>query len=481
MVIGVAPGLASVQVFEAPNNGNAAFHNDILASMATTLPLINQISSSWNFSTDANTQQALYELALQGQTFLQSSGDQGAISWSTDPGDIRSLDAVTVVGGTALTLNTPAGLPASYASETTWNIIAQGASGGGIAANTNIPSYQTGINMTNNGGSTTKRNLPDVAAVAASLGIVFTNPTTGTQSNSPVGGTSAAAPIWAGLIAIANQISASTPTGAGRVGNANAFLYSIGKNPTAYGLSFNDITTGNSNGSCPGSTRTSSGACAVTVPSPVPGLPPTVQNRWTPSAGNFSAVAGYDLATGLGTPKCALLNELATGSTTAIPSSPVNITYHQTGACNGFVPSGGGIVSAGPNAAFVVFGIEKLDNSGGNASFAFDPNKLFVQQGIRDFMDLGLSIYSEDSRAICCRSDDRCKGDEYGVQPGGAGSPGRFDNERRRLHGSQSDRLLPQVQRLINRPNCDTHEIRRFSKLVAKYPGLSPHHVTIAS
>jgi rubrerythrin len=43
MAIGVAPGLAGVQVFEAPNNGNAAFHNDILASMATTLPLINQL------------------------------------------------------------------------------------------------------------------------------------------------------------------------------------------------------------------------------------------------------------------------------------------------------------------------------------------------------------------------------------------------------------------------------------------------------
>ena len=280
MAIGVAPGLTSVQVFVAPNRGNVAFHNDIITSMATTLPLINQISSSWFFNTDANTQQALYELALQGQTFLQASGDQGAISWSTDPGDIRSLDAVTVVGGTALTLNTPAGLPASYASETTWNTIGQGASGGGIAANTNIPSYQTGINMTTNGGSTTKRNLPDVAAVAANLGIVFTNPTSGAQSNGNVLGTSAAAPIWAGLIAIANQISASTPTGAGRVGNANAFLYSIAKNTAAYPLSFNDITTGNSNGSCLGSAGISSGVCVGSVPNPVPGLPPIVQNTW---------------------------------------------------------------------------------------------------------------------------------------------------------------------------------------------------------
>jgi hypothetical protein len=396
MAIGVAPGLASVQVFEAPNNGNAAFHNDILTSMATTLPLINQLSSSWFFSTDSNTQQALYELAIQGQSFLQASGDQGAVSWTTDPADIRSLDAVTVVGGTTLTINRPAGLPATYGSETTWNTNNQGASGGGIAANTTIPSYQTGIDMTKNGGSTTNRNLPDVAAVASNLGIVFTNPTTAppTQSNTGSIGTSAAAPIWAALIAIANQISATTPTGAGRIGNANAFLYSIGKNATAYPLSFNDITAGNNNGTCPGQTGTSSAVCQQLVQNLSTGVT-SLQQVWASAAGNFSAVPGYDLATGLGTPKCAILNELATGTTTAVSSSPVNITYHQTGACNGYSPSGGGIVSAGPNAAFVLFGIEKIDNSGGSAAFAFDPTKLFVQQAVRHFIDPNLAIYRD--------------------------------------------------------------------------------------
>jgi kumamolisin len=145
MAIGMAPGLAQVQVFEAPNNGNAAFHNDILTSMATTVPLINQLSSSWFFSTDSNTQQVLYELALQGQTFVQAAGDQGSSSWATDPGDIRSLDAVTVVGGTTLTMT---GAPPVYGSETPWNTAAQGAGGGGIAASTAIPSYQVGIDMT---------------------------------------------------------------------------------------------------------------------------------------------------------------------------------------------------------------------------------------------------------------------------------------------------------------------------------------------
>jgi hypothetical protein len=397
MAIGVAPGLAGVQVFEAPNTGNAAFHNDILTSMATTVPLINQLSSSWFFSTDANTQQALYELALQGQSFLQAAGDQGAVSWGTDPGDIRDLDAVTVVGGTALTLT---GSPPVYSSETPWNAAGEGAGGGGIAANVALPAYQAGVDMSKNGGSTTNRNLPDVAAVASNIGVVSTNPTTGTQTTGSAIGSSAAAPIWAGLIAIANQQSASGPPGAGRVGNANAFLYSIGKDATAYPASFNDVAAGNNNGSCPGLTGTSSSVCQVPVINPVTGLPvinpvtgtPFTQNVWTTAASNFSAIKGYDLATGWGSPKCALLNELATGTTTATAASPANITYHQTGACNGFSTSTG-ITSAGVNQAYVLFGIEKIDNSGGSAAFNYDPTKLYVQQATRNFIDPGLSIY----------------------------------------------------------------------------------------
>jgi hypothetical protein len=389
MAIGVAPGLAGVQVFEAPNTGNVAFANDILNSMATTQPLINQLSSSWFFATDNNTQPALYELALQGQSFVEAAGDQGSSSWGTDPGDIRSLDAVTVVGGTTLTLTGP---PQAYGSETAWNIAAQGAGGGGFAGNTAIPAYQTGVDMSKNSGSTTNRNLPDVAAVATNLGVVSTNPTNGTQTTGGAIGTSAAAPIWAALIAIANQQSASSATGAGRVGNANAFLYSIGKNATAYPASFNDIASGNNNGSCPGLTGTSSAVCLVPVRNPVTGVI-TNQDTWATAGGNFSAVAGYDLATGLGSPKCALLNELATGSITT-PSGPAIITYHQTGACNGFATNTG-ITTTGPNAAYVIFGIEKLDNSGGTAAFNFDPTKLYVQQAVQNFVDPGLMIYPD--------------------------------------------------------------------------------------
>ena len=75
------------------------------------------------------------------------------------------------------------------------------------------------------------------------------------------------------------------------------------------------------------------------------------------------------------------------------PGSPVKITYHQTGACNGYVL--GSAWSAGPNAASVFFGIERIDNSGGTIGFAFDPRRLYVQQATQDFISPSLSIYAD--------------------------------------------------------------------------------------
>ncbi len=83
-----------------------------------------------------------------------------------------------------------------------------------------------------------------------------------------------------------------------------------------------------------------------------------------------------------------------TGSSNVSPTSlPVTITYHQTGACNGYVIGSGW--SAGSNAAMVFFGIEEIDNSGGSTSFAFDPTKLYVQQASQDFVDPFLSVYAD--------------------------------------------------------------------------------------
>jgi hypothetical protein len=94
--------------------------------------------------------------------------------------------------------------------------------------------------------------------------------------------------------------------------------------------------------------------------------------------------------------RCLPAIAMYTGSSNIVagsPGSPVTITYHQTGACNGSatVP---GIVNVGANAAYVFFGIERIDNSGGSVNFAFDPNNLFVQQASQRFLDSGLSVYA---------------------------------------------------------------------------------------
>jgi hypothetical protein len=71
----------------------------------------------------------------------------------------------------------------------------------------------------------------------------------------------------------------------------------------------------------------------------------------------------------------------------------VTISYHQVGACNGFETSSGE-TAAGGNAAYVIFGIDSIDNSIGAAAFSFDPTNLFVQQAAQvDFFDPGLKLY----------------------------------------------------------------------------------------
>ncbi len=74
----------------------------------------------------------------------------------------------------------------------------------------------------------------------------------------------------------------------------------------------------------------------------------------------------------------------------------VTITYHQTGACNGGQGQSGDpstSYNAGPHAAFVVFGIERIDNSQGKVPFNFVPTKLFVNACPRAFVDPTLMIY----------------------------------------------------------------------------------------
>ena len=257
MAISMAPGLDKVVVYEAGLYGNA---NDILNRMAQD-NTVRQFGSSWTWTRSSSADQIYQQMAAQGQSFFQASGDNDAYTSSTvsNPSD---NPYITVVGGTTLTMS---GAGGAWSSETVWNWGyyngAYRGSGGGYSTNYAIPAWQQGISMTSNRGSTIWRNLPDVAMTADNVYVLY-----GSGTNGVFGGTSCATPLWAGFCALINQqaaINAMPP-----VGFINPAIYSIGKGP-AYTALFHDITTGN--------------------------------NRRSGST-NFYAVAGYDLCTGWGTP-----------------------------------------------------------------------------------------------------------------------------------------------------------------------------------
>jgi hypothetical protein len=291
MAISMATNLSSVVVFEA---GLSDKHfDDILNSMASSNQ-IKQFSSSWDLggiASDTNANQVFQQMAVQGQSFFQASGDGDA--WVNPIHDPAASPYVTSVGGTTLTMN---GSGASYASETVWNSgytppsikppwPANGngyiGSGGGVSTSYSIPSWQQGINMVTNQGSPTMRNIPDVALTADNIWVIYNNG----QRESSGGGTSAAAPLWAGFMALVNQQAANTLKPP--VGFLNPAIYAIGKSPN-YAADFHDITTGN--------------------------------NTNASSANKYFAVPGYDLCTGWGTPNGTnLINALA-------PPDPLGIS-----------------------------------------------------------------------------------------------------------------------------------------------------------
>jgi subtilase family serine protease len=263
MAVAMAPALSKVIVYEESNGGNIA---DLLNRMVSD-NAAKQISSSWLIGDDPSFDIAYKQMAAQGQSFFQASGDDGAFYTANENVEQNTDDTnVTLVGGTTLSTTTAGG---AWSSETVWNWYitdpanAPGGSGGGTNFNgIAIPSWQTGINMTTNQGSTTLRNIPDVALTADNIFIVADN---GQQES--VGGTSAAAPLWAGYAALMNQQAVAA--GRTAVGFVNPAVYAIGAS-AGYATNFHDITTGNN-------TNT------------------TVVNK-------YFAVPGYDLCTGWGTP-----------------------------------------------------------------------------------------------------------------------------------------------------------------------------------
>ena len=284
MAVAMAPGLSSVYVYEAPNGTSwVSVLNRIVSDN-----LAKQISSSWaGGSPNSSAETIFQEMAAQGQSYFNSSGDSDAYTGSIPfPCDSPHI---TIVGGTTLTTS---GAGGSYTSEKVWNwgyvstSSSYEGSSGGISTYYSLPTFQNGVSMSMNQGSTTLRNIPDVALTADNIYVKYNNGSAGA-----FGGTSCAAPLWAGFTALVNQQAVAN--GSSTVGFINSAVYSLGLSGS-YTSTFHDTNTGN--------------------------------NFSSSSPSQFSAVPGYDLCTGWGTPAgAALINALA-GSPAASGTPVITVT-----------------------------------------------------------------------------------------------------------------------------------------------------------
>ena len=260
----IAPG-ASIAVYFAPNT-DAGFLDAITTAVHDTNNKPSVISISWGGPELSWTQQSLtaFDSAFQaaaamGITVCVASGDNGSSDGVNDGANHVDFPASSphalACGGTSLR-----GSGNTISSESVWNDGAQGgAGGGGVSSVFPLPAWQDGLQatLTSGGGKAlTMRGVPDVSGDA--------DPETGYEvridgTNTVIGGTSAVAPLWAGLIA---RINAAKGSPAGFI------------NPQLYAAhsSLNDITSGNN--------------------------------------GAFQAGAGWDACTGLGSPNGAKLAAL---------------------------------------------------------------------------------------------------------------------------------------------------------------------------
>lgn len=272
----VAPG-ADLAVYFAPNQGSG-FLDAIHAALhdGANNPSVISISwggpeAGWPAQDVAAMEQALQSAMALGVTVLAASGDDGAQDGLQD-GALHvdypaSSPYVLGCGGTRLPRSSLGSSPGSggAAPEVAWNDgPGQGASGGGFSTLFAIPEWQKAALGSLTDVPVRTRGVPDVAGDA--------DPATGYNvsvdgTETVAGGTSAVAPLWAGLIALANQKLGR------RVGFVNAALY-------AHPDAFNDVTSGNNRG--------------------------------------FKARAGWDPVTGLGTPRGAAIADVL--GTTAVKS-----------------------------------------------------------------------------------------------------------------------------------------------------------------
>ena len=307
---GVAPG-AKIRVYSTGDLQDASLDRGLarILSDAAADATLHQLSislgggetfnSTAQFTTDA---QYFAALASQGVSTFVSAGDSGSAPKGPSGSDTLQVEyfssdpSVTGVGGTAVRVDSSYTYDASTA-ETVWGpyTATNGATGGGGSIAFKKPSWQTGAGVP--GG--TMRYVPDVAMPAdpyTGAYFYYTNSALGYNGASVIGGTSWSAPTWAGFCALINEAR----TKAGKTGGIGLL------NPSLYPLigtgNFHDITLGN--------------------------------NILDASASNsqYSATAGYDECTGVGTPDLkVLMNTLVTGGTTAAVQPTITNLSPSTG------------------------------------------------------------------------------------------------------------------------------------------------------
>jgi len=261
-VAGAIAPAAKIGVYFAPNT-DQGFIDALTTAVhdATLHPSIVSISwggpeNSWTAQARNSLNSACQDAATMGVTVFVASGDSGATDGSSDGAlevDFPSSSPYVIgCGGTKLALSGN-----SISSEVAWNQLAQdeGASGGGVSEVFALPLFQTGAKVPKAPNGFVGRGVPDVSADA--------DPASGYEvlvdgAPTVIGGTSAVAPLWAGLLARINQ-SIGKPAG-----YLNPLIYAAAAEKT-----FHDITSG--------------------------------------SNGGYSATPGWDPCTGLGSPNGAAL------------------------------------------------------------------------------------------------------------------------------------------------------------------------------
>ena len=269
--IAVAAGIvpqAKTVVYTAPNTSqgfvdvfNAAIHDKINHPSVLSCSWGAIETSFGSFATSMNS--AFQSAAVLGISIFTASGDSGSYDYN-GYSYVKSVDFpasspyMTGVGGTTLTLS-----GSSISSEVVWNSNGGGSGGGLSTVYTALPSWQTGLSYKNYSSGTTAnltvRGVPDVAANAdPSSGYNFYVGSDNSLQQG-VGGTSAAAPLWAGYICLLTVLTGK------RFGFINSLLYS---NTSVC----RDIVTGNN------------------------------EVSYVRATSGYSATTGWDAATGLGSP-----------------------------------------------------------------------------------------------------------------------------------------------------------------------------------